>query len=228
MYPPTPPAKSSSNKALKIMIVLLIFVVVPCVGLGFFVFKIGKEAIGVVAKTLGPTMSCAANFEMVRDATVEYAKANGDKLPAADNWQAQIEPFYRKLSANPPKEFKEMEIMGIKFTPFEKGGEWKCGGASGAGTGIAFNRDLAGKILSSVKDPGKTIVFFEVEKPGKNLATKFEILPNSKAPEIFGNERRDWITIPIIGGNALKEVSAKFESSTKSGAKVSVSPSSEK
>lgn len=228
MYPPAPPVKPSSNKAVKILIVVLIFVVAPCVGLGFFMFKIGQQAIQVVTKTLGPSLSCAANFQYARDATIEYAKANGDKLPSAANWQTEIEPYYRKLASNIPSEIKKAEQIGLKYTPFEKGGEWKCSGGSGPGTGISFNKDLAGKILSSLKEPEKTVMFFEVEKPGKNLSTKYEILPGSKAPEIFGGERRNWIKVHVVGGDPLKEVDASFESSTKSGTKFQVSPDGEK
>lgn len=214
MKPPPVPGQGSNNTALKIVLVVLFFVIVPCGVLGYFAMQLGKSALTAMSDTFMPVASCAMNFEFSRDAALDYAKDHKGILPSAAHWADEIEPYYRKLAAKNMS--KSAEVLGTKFEfkAFPKEGVWTCdNGPKQAKTGIAMNVQLAGKKLSEITDPKGTILFFETTEPKRNDAQEFVAKSKSSAPKVFGSESRDWITVPIVG-------ESNFELNSKKGARV--------
>ena len=73
---------------------------------------------------------------------------------------------------------------------------------------------MAGKKVADIKDPNKTVMFYETDKVGKNLAMKYAPLPKSNAPKLM-NEQRDWIVYYIEGNDdPLKSSSSSSKSFT--------------
>jgi len=135
------------------------------------------------------TVACAMGFEEAGKAMRAYADDHGGTLPKAETWQDDIKADF-------VKQVKQDEDNGGKiFGSFDPDGVWTCkeeGG--GPGTGIAFNSDLSGAKLSSIKNKSTTIVLFEVPKTGKNLNEPYTELNDSQSPRIM-NSPRGWFTV---------------------------------
>lgn len=157
----------------------------------------------MVSESIMPTASCAMNFEFVQQATMQYVGANAGKLPSGEHWQADIETYYRKLSAKMGKE--RVEVMGtvLELVPFPKDGQWACK-HSDVTTGIAMNKAIAGKKMADIADKS-VAMFFETEKPGKNLVMDFVSPPTTKAPKMMGKPR-EWLRVNLDGTGNVKTV----------------------
>ena len=147
-------------------------------GGGFFFFNKGKDLI-----------ACGQSIGFMRAAVIDYAKANGGKLPQADKWVDQVRPYYKKRVSN----LKDEQKM---FGAASAEGDWGCS-AEGTRTGIAFNTALSGKTLASITDKS-TVLLFETTSTGANLNQLFKPLPENTSPKIMGNPR-GWFTAPLEG-----------------------------
>lgn len=203
MQPPpfSMPEKKKNTGLIVLAIVLGVGIccvgpIVAVGGLGWFGFR-----------NVQGTVTCAASLSAIRDSTLAYAKANGDKLPKADTWQDDVRPFYAKFLKS------ETQNMG-PFHLFEPEADWVCENADGTKTGIAFNKDLSGVKISDIKDRLNTVLVFEAEKPGKNLNESYKKKPKSTSPKIF-NEPRGWITMPVEGGDIDMKGKSGIEVKTK-------------
>jgi hypothetical protein len=144
-------------------------------------------------KIVGPMAGCAVNFEATRDAIREYAKDHDGRLPNAATWQDDIKEYVNRQLQH-KKEVEEMLDAKVMNTE----ADWGCYINETRTTGIAFNSDLSGKLLTDVKEPWNTWIIFEIEKPRKNAAEKYVPLPNSSSPTMMG-EPRGWIRMPLDG-----------------------------
>jgi hypothetical protein len=202
MYGQPAPTRSSSNP-LKILLIIVVFIGIPCLIGGYFLFNIAKGSMKMVSESIMPTASCAMNFDFVQQAAMQYVGANSGKLPSADKWQSDIEPYYRKLSEKMGKE--RAEVMGAVFEmkPFPKDGQWACK-HSDVTTGIAMNKAIAGKKMADIADKS-VAMFFETEKPGTNLVMDFVSPPAAKAPKMMGKSR-EWLRVNLDGTGNVKSV----------------------
>lgn len=194
--PPYSPAPKKNNTVLIVVGVVL--------GLG--ICCIGPIAVLGVGGLLGfrgveGMVKCAGSMSKIRDATVAYAKANGDTLPSAATWEDKVRPEYEKLATN--------QDMG-PFELLSATDPWVCKNSDGTETGIAFNRDLSGKKLSDIKDRLNTALIFEVEKGGKNLNEPYKKRDDATAPKMFG-QPREWIMIPVEGGDISMSTDIKVD-----------------
>lgn len=155
-------------------------------GAGWFAFNKGKGLIG-----------CAMGFDEARQATLAYAEAHKGMLPKAETWQDDITPYFVKIAE---KQAGERKMLN----GFEPTGEWRCQNADGPVTGIAFNKDLAGKKLADIQDRESTILFFETPKVGKNLSEPYKRRSDDDSPKIMG-QIRGWIRQPIVGDPLMKD-----------------------
>lgn len=194
--------KQWGGSPVKIIVLVVLFIVVPCAIGGYLLINFASKTMKQVADTMMPTVSCAKNFEYARDAMLDYANEKG-ALPPKENWQALIEPYYRKLAAKMDKEGGD--VMGADFSlkAWPEGAEWNCKVPDGV-TGVAYNLELAGKKLADIKNKSDAIVLFEVQKPGKNLALTYKEPPRSERPLFMMGERRDWFYIPLEGTGTTK------------------------
>lgn len=198
--PPPPPTSrpDGGNRALKILLVVLVFVGIPCIVGVFFLMNLFKKGLQVMNETLMPVASCAANIESARDAMLAYAKDHNGFLPKADRWQEEIRPYYEKEFA--ARGSQKVDVLGQRFElkPFPKEGAWYCETGTENNTGIAFNAKIAGAKLADVKDPRSTALLFEIEKPRLNAVEEYAPKPKSSAPKMFG-ESRDWMVVYVEG-----------------------------
>lgn len=202
------------------MIVILIIVglILAC-GCGAVV--ISYMSCGAFKKLVGPMAGCMISFEATRDGILEYARENGGRLPKAETWQDDIREYVRKGL----KREMEMQQMFDAKT-MNPDGDWGCYASDTELTGIAFNSDLSGKLLSEVQNPEGTMLIFEIEKPRKNAAEKYQPLPNDRSPKIMG-EPRGWIRYPVSGevqGMQGGNRGFRFEGSSRRDEDTSASP----
>lgn len=193
-------SEQTSRRGLKVFLAIFVFVLVPCGIGGYFLFNLTKKLVKLAGENIIPVANCALSMQAMRDAMVLYANAHGGVLPKAENWQKDIQPFYKQALSK--RDFQK-SMPGnfpseLRITPIAPEAEWACSFANGVKTGIAFNKDLAGKKLADIKEPKTTILLFEVAKPGTNLAEPFKPLARADSPKILGSNR-DWITMPVEG-----------------------------
>lgn len=190
--PPFSPGESpsyaprKSNSSLKVILLILFLVCVPCIGLitvgGYFGFK----AFGGAMK-LG---ACALGFDDVRKAILRYADDHDGKLPDAKTWQTDVEPYYSKVIA------RHKDTGPVKLMPVA--GPWGCDDGNGRLTGIAFNEEVSGKRLADIKSKYSVILIYEIDAPGTNAHGIYKYRPKSTSPIMFG-QHRGWIAMPIEG-----------------------------
>lgn len=161
------------------------------------------------------TASCMAMFNITHDAAIAYSLEHGGKLPPAESWQSDIKPYYDRLHTKMSKEFEEAAALK-GFLPPKSDSELSCQW-EGKSTGLTYNSDVAGKIVSSISNPTTTVMFFESESRGMNQFAPYKSPPKSRAPKMMYNER-DWI-IWYIEGNK-----DPFDSASTSTKTVKISP----
>ena len=169
-------------------------------------FGFVKNMIGQVSTTA----SCMAMFNMAHDATVAYSMEHGGKLPPADSWQKDIKPYYDRLNKKMAAEFEDAEMLK-GFLPPSADGDLVCTW-EGKKTGISYNSEVAGKVMTSIQNPTTTVMFSETETHGFSQSGPYKAPPTSRAPKMMYNER-DWI-VWYIEGN--KDPFESGSSSTKS------------
>ena len=189
-FTPSAPPYQRKDRTVMIVILILVGLLLAC---GCGVIAIGYFGWGAMKKIAGPIAGCAINFEATRDGILEYARAHDGRLPNAETWQEDVKD-YVKRHLDRAKEVQD--VLDAKLMNTEN--EWGCYLTSTRTTGIAFNSDLSGKLLTDVKDPFSTPLVFEIEKPRKNAAEKYTPLPESRSPTIMG-EPRGGIWMPVDG-----------------------------
>lgn len=197
MYPPAAP-RPASNNTLKIVLIVTIVVVVPCVALIVGLTYVFRATTGLMSTQIGPLASCELRFAQARDAMLLYAQDHAGRLPIAANWQDAIEPYIAKTAR------KTEEFAGMKIEPLVEGEDWGCTTPEGKSTGMAFNKKLSGKKLTEIEDQRGTILLFEVPEPKRNAADDYAPLPNSTSPTFMG-QPRGWAKQPVEGGTDLMD-----------------------
>jgi uncharacterized membrane protein YuzA (DUF378 family) len=186
-YPPPPPppgyTPQRKNNTTLILVIILVVFGAMCVGM------IGLLGFGawVGVRGAAPIISCVVGFEEVRQAVIAYSNDNGGRLPDADQWQDQVAPYYAKGAKDDIPFAQRMSAEG----------DWGCKSGESM-TGMAFNSELSGKLLSDIKDPRGTVLLFEIETPRRNASEPFKRRPKETAPKMFGTPR-DWIVVRIEG-----------------------------
>lgn len=197
MYPPAAP-RPTSNNTLKIVLIVTIVVVVPCVALIVGLTYVFRATQGLLSTQIGPLTSCELRFAQARDALLLYAQDHAGRLPLAANWQDAIEPYVSRTQR------KTEEFAGMKIEPLVAGEDWGCKTPEGKSTGMAFNSKLSGKKVSDIEDKRGTILLYEIPEPKRNAAGDYAPLPASTSPTFMG-QRRGWAKQPVEGGTGLME-----------------------
>lgn len=197
MYPPAAP-RPTQNNTLKIVLILSVVVVVPCVALILVAMYVVRAGAGLMKTQIGPMVSCELRFSQGRDAMLLYAQDNGGRLPLAANWQDAVESYLAKTHV------KSEEAMGMKIEPLVGGKDWGCRLPEGGLTGMAFNKKLSGKKVSDIEDKANTILLFEIPKAKRNASEDYAPLPNSTSPKFMG-QPRGWATQPVQGSSDMME-----------------------
>ncbi|HRK21650.1 MAG TPA: hypothetical protein PLX06_07580 [Fimbriimonadaceae bacterium] len=215
--PSAPPQRRDRTGLIILFIILglIAFCILGVVALGFFGFSMAK-------KVGGPMIGCAINFEAAREGIMEYAKEHEGKLPNAATWMDDVRPYIGK---HLKKDADAVKMFGAKV--MEENGDWGCPVSDTKMTGMAFNADLSGKLLTDVKDPYNTVLIFEIEAPKKNANEVYQPRPKSTSPTLMG-ENRGWISMPMEGGmrgmEDLNEGGSRFRTSNQAGDESSGAP----
>jgi len=206
--PPYGGPRKKSNTTNVVLIVL--GVCAACCILGV----IGTAAAGYFGfKKIKDTVACTLGFQQAADAMQDYVDDHNGKLPPAATWQDAIRPYFAK------QQQKSENNDGSKmFGSFDPNGAWECKDDSAPPriTGIAFNSDLSGKELATIKNKSTTIILFEVPKSGTNLNMAYTELTESSSPRIM-NSPRGWLKVDanleIDGGSHKRTIRVSSSSS---------------
>jgi len=193
--PPYTAPKRANKSGLIIALVVgaaLICCVLPIVGLfagGNWFMRNGMGFVG-----------CAMSFNLVPRAIENYAAENGGKLPNAATWMDDVRPYYAKLVENEQKEAGPFKLM-----PAE--GVWGCTEGERM-TGIVYNSELSGKLISDIQDKANTVLIFESPKSGANLAEKYAAPAFDESPNLMGmSQKRGWYVATMDGVASLVDKS---------------------
>jgi len=111
------------------------------------------------AREAARAASSMSNLKQIALATLIYAQAHKDRLPDADRWADEVLPYLIGPQASPAD--RERVTKGLFRDPSAPEGQnWT----------YAFNRNLSGRLLSSIKDPSNTVLVFESTTSVKNAA----------------------------------------------------------
>lgn len=182
---PQAPATSNANKACLIAVVCVLGM---CIVMIFMFVTFFKGLFNEVSQAA----SCAGTFSVADNAVLAYAKEHNGHLPNAATWQDDIAPYYQRLYDKVKSEKLPKQMM-----PVAPGEPLQCVWGPRK-TGLAFNTDVSGLEIAKIKDPDTTVLLFEADQTGTNLALKFKEMPKSKAPKVMNNER-DWIVFYVSG-----------------------------
>jgi hypothetical protein len=127
----------------------------------------------------GPVAKCAISMEAMQEAVLEYANANGGKLPDAAKWQDLVKPYYAKA-------IQKSDAKDNPFGVIPAEGEWGCTADDEVATGIAFNSDLSNKKLADIQDQSGTVMLFEMKQRRMNLSGKYDKSNLGDMPKRFG------------------------------------------
>jgi hypothetical protein len=171
------PKKSNTGIIVAVVVgVIALCCLLPAGVLTFFGMGVFNNAKGF--------LSCGWTLQQVRDGMVAYAKAHHDMLPPKENWEEAIKPYLQPLP----------QAKGIEMP------------APGSGTcdlqnksGYSYNADLAGKKLSSIKNPSETIVVWEVNSAGHDQSASYTEPAEGTGPNLVGNIKRGWVVQPLDG-----------------------------
>jgi hypothetical protein len=150
---------------------------------GIYLFKIFNEAL--------PFVGCMGATDSMGKALQEYAKEHDGKLPKSATWQDELAPYYAKFGSR--GELAELNKM-------KSDGPWGCWNEDGKPmTGFAFNSDLSGKPIKSIKDPQQMPVIFEVPEVKRNNSMPYKVREHSQSPKIVLGQRRGWLEVTSDG-----------------------------
>lgn len=150
-------------------------------------------------RAMRPVTACSTEATALRDALNTFASRNGGKLPSSATWKADVrEEFIRRRD-----ELKRLDVnlrnlgpdSGIHWSEAE--GQWGCRIGNGALQAFCFNSELAGKQVSDIVEPEKTVMVFETPYT-ENRAEPFKRRIDRTGPLVMG-QLRDWIIIPVVG-----------------------------
>lgn len=182
MYAP-PPKKSRSGLIIGLVaLAVVVCCALPIGGFAYFANMFVTKGKGFIG--------CTVSLKPLQSAFRAYAKDHKGKLPAGKSWEDDLRSYYKK-------ELARTELGPWKAFPVE--GPWGCTEEKGQ-TGFAFNADIAGKDLNSIKDPD-AVLLFEVPKAGKNLAQPYKAQSYESSPAMFGGmaDHRGWFVLPLEG-----------------------------
>jgi hypothetical protein len=204
-----PPSRGGAGKA---CLWIAIIVVGACVALGvagyFFTMNMMRQ--------VSPLASCTQTFEAAQKALVEYAAANGGKLPEADTWMDDVQPYYEKHI----EDFSSAPGFVKDMAPSPPGSAWGCQWDART-TGLTFNTDLGGAVLADIKDPAATPMVYESEGAARNKNQPYGKGPSGDPPKVFGNKRK-WMLYYVEGEEDMDLGSSTTVKVEAGGAKVEV------
>lgn len=186
----------SSNKTLKIVLIIVGVFLLLCIGAFAACFFGMKKLMNVGGDMIG----CVMSPEMSVVALEAYAEDHDGKLPPADKWQDEIMPYYQRLYDKRSAELAEMENNPITkgmFVLIKPGEPLGCKTGE-TETGFAFNSDLSEAVWADIEDPSSTPLIFEVSTKRYNANEPYAEKPESESPQIMG-DRRGWLIFHVDG-----------------------------
>lgn len=177
-----PKVKSGASPWLWIIIAVVGFCCIAIIA-GAFMMR------GVFGQ-VSSTAQCMITFQLANQSLIDYADANDGKFPPAATWQNDLRENYRKNYAKMESEMKG-NSLAESFLPASPDSDWSCKWGD-ISTGMSYNSELAGKNKKDFENLSEVVTFFEVAKPGRNLAENYVKQPDASKPRMFG-QPREWI-----------------------------------
>lgn len=107
-----------------------------------------------------------SNLKQIALAILIYAQAHNDRLPDAGRWAEEILPLWVDPKASAAEKERSSKSL-FRDPSAPEGQDWT----------YAFNQNLSGLPLSSLKDPANTVLVFESTTALKNAADAGPSLP---------------------------------------------------
>ncbi|MBL8048282.1 MAG: hypothetical protein JNJ45_06330 [Chthonomonas sp.] len=198
-----PPKKQ--NNLPRILLLVFVFVCVPCVLILFF----GSRLLLNVAKKGMSVAGCSFSLSSARDAMVDYSKDHNGKLPPMADWQKEIFPYYqkhvKKVTAEMDnandfiKDLLDLDMMKDPAKPFG------CATDDDAKrTTFVYNSKIAGLPLAEVRKNAETKWIFESMDGGVSVSKPApDKLDDASAPKLMGSVR-GWFWIKGEGDSYLR------------------------
>lgn len=118
------------------------------------------------AREAARAASSMSNLKQIALALFMYAQAHNDRLPDAAHWADAVLPFLLDLKATGAEKARASQAL-FHDASAPEGQTWT----------YAFNRNLSGLPLSSLKDLANTVLVFESTTDVKNAADVGQSLP---------------------------------------------------
>lgn len=115
------------------------------------------------AREAARAASSMSNLKQIALAIFMYAQAHGDRLPDAAHWTDEILPLFLGPQTGPQSSPSDQEHFATSLFRDPSAPEGKA-------WTYAFNRNLSGRPLSSLKDSANTVLVFESTTAVKNAA----------------------------------------------------------
>ena len=186
-----PPRSTPSGSKLWMWVIIAVvaFCLIAC-GIGAFFLK------GAV-DTIVPVGGCMLTGELVTKATLAYAIENDGRLPNAETWQDDIQPYYERLYDKAQTEMEDVpDFFNVEVS--RPGAIFECKLKGGRNTGFVFNAELSDVLVDDVENPASVILIFESWQYGYNASADPSMRADDEPVLIFGDER-PWIDIYVTG-----------------------------
>lgn len=187
--------------------VILGVVVICCGGIAYFANAVRNmfNSGGVGAMT-----GCLLAYDGIYKGLEDYAKEHDGKLPPAESWQVELKPYYEKYVT---AKAEKMENPLFEIAVAKADEPWGCVQGGKLISGMAYNSDVAGKVLADLPNKAETVLVFEIKDPAMNAnmayaAQPYDASPVLKAPNNEA-DNRGWLELTADGETSLMGKSGK-------------------
>ena len=184
-----------------VIIAVLALCMITC-GVGAFFLKGAVDAIM-------PVGGCLVTGDMAAKSALAYAIEHDGRLPSAETWQDDIQPYYERLYSKVEPQLDDIPKV-LNFKVSLPGELFECEFKDGPNTGFAFNAALSGVLVEDIESPHTVILVFETLEYGYNANGDPSTRPEDHPVLMLGKER-PWIDIYATGqGDPLQSDNEDF------------------
>lgn len=166
----------------------------------------GGVAVMSGVKEMSKVGGCPVTMGFLNESLKDYVKEKG-VFPKAEKWESDLKPYYEKRYGEFTKEMEEAQWVGEFLKAVPPGEPMVCSEGTPS-TGIAYNKEFAGKKPADFTDIDNEVSFFEVEGVKANNSGVPGKEDEKSSEKVFGKERPRW---KYTYGNEMKTKKGNFE-----------------